>query len=195
MKSIKKSYPVVFFMLLMAASLAEAQVSVKGYYRKDGTYVRPHQRTRPNNTVTDNYSYRGNYNPNTDKAASTGSNNSSSNSLVSTSSAPAKFTAPLMIVEPSATVQTFSIQIDTAVHTLELANELEFLRKSPEIREDNVIMGIPRQSVIGIYDFTTAGFTLVKFQGKLGFFRTKAIYAPGMEQPEEPKKKKRLKLF
>ncbi|MDM1524287.1 MULTISPECIES: SH3 domain-containing protein [Weeksellaceae] len=41
-----------------------SQVNVKGYYRKDGTYVRPHVRTYPNNTVTDNYSYPGNYNPN-----------------------------------------------------------------------------------------------------------------------------------
>jgi len=33
-------------------------VQVKGYYRKDGTYVAPHVRSSPNNTVTDNYSYR-----------------------------------------------------------------------------------------------------------------------------------------
>lgn len=36
------------------------QVNVKGYYRKNGTYVAPHVRTRPNSTVTDNYSYMGN---------------------------------------------------------------------------------------------------------------------------------------
>ena len=41
-----------------------SQVSVSGYYKKDGTYVQPHQRTSPNNTITDNYSYPGNYNPN-----------------------------------------------------------------------------------------------------------------------------------
>ncbi|WP_379969844.1 hypothetical protein [Epilithonimonas sp. UC225_85] len=43
-----------------------SQVSVRGYYRKNGTYVQPHVRTAPNSTVTDNYSYRGNYNPNTE---------------------------------------------------------------------------------------------------------------------------------
>ncbi|AYA37835.1 SH3 domain-containing protein [Hymenobacter oligotrophus] len=42
-----------------------AQVYVKGYTRRDGTYVQPHYRTSPNHTVTDNYSYPGNYNPNT----------------------------------------------------------------------------------------------------------------------------------
>lgn len=43
-----------------------SQVAVRGYYRKNGTYVQPHVRTAPNSTVTDNYSYRGNYNPNTE---------------------------------------------------------------------------------------------------------------------------------
>jgi hypothetical protein len=57
---------------LLACSVAHAQVSVKGYYRKNGTYVAPHQRTRPNQTVTDNYSYPGNGSPNGSGASSTG---------------------------------------------------------------------------------------------------------------------------
>lgn len=56
----------LFLLLLFTSSvLSFAQVHVRGYYRKNGTYVQPHQRTRPNHTVTDNYSYPGNYNPNT----------------------------------------------------------------------------------------------------------------------------------
>ena len=51
------------FMFLTLFSLfsmvAEAKdVYVKGYTRKDGTYVAPHVRSSPNSTVTDNYSYR-----------------------------------------------------------------------------------------------------------------------------------------
>src|SRR6516225_7374322 len=42
---------------------AAADVSVRGYYRQNGTYVQPHHRSAPNGTVTDNYSYRGNVNP------------------------------------------------------------------------------------------------------------------------------------
>lgn len=34
-------------------------VYVHGYYRKDGTYVRPHYRTHPNNFIQDNFSYQG----------------------------------------------------------------------------------------------------------------------------------------
>lgn len=34
-------------------------VFVRGYYRKDGTYVRPHFRTHKNNYLTDNFSYYG----------------------------------------------------------------------------------------------------------------------------------------
>ena len=36
---------------------------VKGYVKKDGTYVEPHQRTSPNDTKLDNYSTKGNTNP------------------------------------------------------------------------------------------------------------------------------------
>lgn len=34
-------------------------VYVKGYYQKDGTYIRPHFRTHPNNYLNDNFSYFG----------------------------------------------------------------------------------------------------------------------------------------
>lgn len=57
----------LLLLLIFELTFSFAQVSVKGYYRKNGTYVRPHQRTRPNNTVTDNYSYKGNTNPYTGK--------------------------------------------------------------------------------------------------------------------------------
>lgn len=52
-------------LLVIAASLADAtaQVHVRGYYRKNGTYVAPYVRSSPNSSRTDNYSSRGNYNP------------------------------------------------------------------------------------------------------------------------------------
>ena len=43
------------------------RVYVKGYYRKDGTYVRGHYRTAPDGNPYNNYSTPGNYNPNTGK--------------------------------------------------------------------------------------------------------------------------------
>lgn len=43
--------------LFSPLSGAEAYVKVKGYYRKDGTYVRPHVRSNPNGLKFDNYSY------------------------------------------------------------------------------------------------------------------------------------------
>ena len=42
--------------------------SVRGYTKKNGTYVAPHQRTSPNSTKMDNYSTKGNVNPYTGKA-------------------------------------------------------------------------------------------------------------------------------
>ena len=40
---------------------------VRGYTRKDGTYVQGHYRSNPNPTVKDNYSYKDNINPYTGK--------------------------------------------------------------------------------------------------------------------------------
>jgi hypothetical protein len=53
----------VCFGSLILCSTAFAQVDVQGYYRKDGTYVAPYERTAPNSTRNDNYSTRGNVNP------------------------------------------------------------------------------------------------------------------------------------
>jgi hypothetical protein len=64
-----KMWIAVAMMLLLTGVLA-ADVfagSVKGYYRKDGTYVQPHQRTNPDSSRSNNYSFPGNYNPNTGK--------------------------------------------------------------------------------------------------------------------------------
>ena len=44
-----------------------AQVSVQGYYRKDGTYVRPHYRSSPDKSYNNNWSVRPNINPYTGK--------------------------------------------------------------------------------------------------------------------------------
>jgi len=49
--------------LILCASYAQAQVRVNGYYRKNGTYVKPHYRSSPNASQYDNYSYKGNTNP------------------------------------------------------------------------------------------------------------------------------------
>lgn len=59
-----------FFLCLsfVFAQTNSRHVSVKGYYRKDGTYVQPYFRTAPNATNRDNFSTKGNINPYTGKA-------------------------------------------------------------------------------------------------------------------------------
>ncbi len=58
---------IVFILLLFIPCTLFCQVKVKGYYRKDGTYVRPHYRSSPNHTKLDNWSTKGNVNPYTGK--------------------------------------------------------------------------------------------------------------------------------
>jgi hypothetical protein len=55
--------------LLVAAFPVEAAVAVKGYFRKDGTYVSPHYRSNPDGNPYNNWSYPGNTNPYTGKTA------------------------------------------------------------------------------------------------------------------------------
>jgi len=51
----------------IVAQISSAQVSVRGYWRRDGTYVQPHVRTHPDGNPYNNDSFPGNYNPNTGK--------------------------------------------------------------------------------------------------------------------------------
>jgi hypothetical protein len=53
--------------LACGMALAAGSHSVKGYTKKDGTYVAPSHATNPNSTKTDNYSSKGNVNPYTGK--------------------------------------------------------------------------------------------------------------------------------
>ncbi len=54
------------FILVCISSFAQTNpnhVRVNGYYKSDGTYVKPYFRTAPNQTNRDNFSTRGNVNP------------------------------------------------------------------------------------------------------------------------------------
>lgn len=55
--------------IVLCASAAHAD-TVNGYFRKNGTYVEPYQRSNRNNTTLDNYSTRGNVNPYTGQRGS-----------------------------------------------------------------------------------------------------------------------------
>jgi hypothetical protein len=54
---------------LIVAAVAIATISpafaghVNGYYRGNGTYVAPYERSAPDGTVTNNWSFQGNVNP------------------------------------------------------------------------------------------------------------------------------------
>lgn len=62
----KKALAIMFIILALFSGLYAA-TRVKGYYRKNGTYVQPHYRSNKNYTKYDNYSTKGNVNPYTEK--------------------------------------------------------------------------------------------------------------------------------
>lgn len=87
------------FILLLAFIVVGAPLfgatRVKGYTRKDGTFVAPHTRSAPNRTKVDNYSTKGNINPYTGKAGTKPVTNSSTASKqVRAYSPPLRSTAP-----------------------------------------------------------------------------------------------------
>lgn len=54
---------IVLASLVAFSGVALAGQYVKGYVRKDGTYVQPHFRSSQNSTRIDNFSTQGNVNP------------------------------------------------------------------------------------------------------------------------------------
>lgn len=58
----------VVAIVLSTAALADNYV--RGYTRKDGTYVQPHYRSESNSRSSDNYSSQGNTNPYTNERGS-----------------------------------------------------------------------------------------------------------------------------
>src|SRR5262245_19450305 len=62
----------LLLLLLGASGIALAgDTYVRGYVRKDGTYVQPHFRAAPDGNVWNNYSTRGNVNPYTGQPGTT----------------------------------------------------------------------------------------------------------------------------
>lgn len=59
-------FSVTSFALVNVESVDAAQ-RVKGYTKKNGTYVAPHYKSSPNKSKFDNYSTKGNINPFTGK--------------------------------------------------------------------------------------------------------------------------------
>lgn len=59
----KVSSVIVGILALISSSFVFADTYVKGYVKKDGTYVAPHYRSSPNSSKNDNWSTRGNTNP------------------------------------------------------------------------------------------------------------------------------------
>lgn len=63
MKTVSRAVVRFSLGLIILLCSVVADVSVKGHFRKDGTYVAPHTRSSPNSTTLDNWSTKGNVNP------------------------------------------------------------------------------------------------------------------------------------
>ncbi|WP_313632519.1 hypothetical protein [Massilia timonae] len=93
-----KAILAVILMALTASAVA--QTHVRGYTKKDGTYVAPHYRSSPNSTRNDNYSTRGNVNPYTGKAGTKAPDNGGYNYTSPTPPTQPTYSQPTTIANP-----------------------------------------------------------------------------------------------
>lgn len=54
---------ILSIMTLVIAPVVDARVRVRGYYKKNGSYVQPHYRSNPDGLKYNNWSTKGNTNP------------------------------------------------------------------------------------------------------------------------------------
>jgi hypothetical protein len=69
MKKILLCILAIVLLFSLVCSSVYAAVRVKGYFKKNGTYVAPHYRSNPDGIKSNNWSYPGNVNPYTGKVA------------------------------------------------------------------------------------------------------------------------------
>lgn len=62
-----KKFSLFLIFALLLSIVSYAKVRVRGYTKKDGTYVAPHYRSDPDSKKSNNWSTKGNSNPYTGK--------------------------------------------------------------------------------------------------------------------------------
>jgi hypothetical protein len=102
--------------------IADAVVSVKGYYRSDGTYVAPHYRSDPDGIPTNNWSYPGNTNPYTGVTATGNPDTYLKNYGGSSAGGSSNSGASYNILEQSK--NTYASPTDQVVNTQSLTNSI-----------------------------------------------------------------------
>ena len=132
-------------------------VKVKGYYRKDGTYVQPHYRTAPNSTNRDNFSTKGNVNPYTGKAGYITPDSKSYNYYNSSSSSYNNYSYSLYKDKPTYTTKS-------------RANVREHMNTSSAIK-----MTVPSNSDVKVVNSFFGDWWEIYYDGKTGYMHSSLL--------------------
>lgn len=120
-----KSILLMVLVLLLCGTELSSQVKVKGYIRKDGTYVQPHMRSNPDGDKSNNWSTKGNINPYTGKE---GTKNNDNYSLYINES-------PAESVEETAICKTKSGYFTNSGYEYACQSDISFLYVNSRIRK------------------------------------------------------------
>ncbi len=92
---------------------AYAVVSVRGYYRSNGTYVAPHYRSNPDGNFYNNWSTKGNVNPYTGEAGTKTSPSPSSRTEINNLGSLGSNTPTTTSLKPLSTLSNINKEINT----------------------------------------------------------------------------------
>lgn len=139
--------PIVALLALSVCTL-KADVSVRGYTKKDGTYVPPHHRSDPNKSKADNWSTKGNVNPYTGQVGTKPD-----------AQPPAPSSSPS--AEPKAARPGF-----TAITVGMMPEQVRAL------------LGVPPVSTASVWSYPGQGYLEFSATGRVSIIRPGGVYVP-----------------
>lgn len=163
---------IVSLLFSVLDSFAKGSVHVRGYTRKNGTYVAPHYRSAPNSTKSDNWSTKGNVNPytgsrgtkNVTPSYSTPRGTSSETYIQPTPVNPTPIRTPQTVAP-----KTNSPALPVTRSTEKSALEMHYDRSDPvlESQKQNAAKGMPEsQYVLGMRYLDGIGVEKDEAKGK-----------------------------
>lgn len=168
----KQIFTILFFFafLLSFAQTNSNHVYVSGYYRSNGTYVKPHYRTAPNSTNRDNFSTRGNTNPYTGQAGYITPDSNTSSAYTSNSYSNSRTTYPKTTYNTNSTSISNSSYNSTNIYTT--TSSLGQLWRTPS--QYDAIRPIQKGSSLEVLEYDN-GFYKVVSNGTIGYVNTITI--------------------
>jgi len=169
----KQIFTILFFFafLFSFAQTNPNHVYVSGYYRSNGTYIKPHYRTAPNSTNRDNFSTQGNTNPYTGQTGYITPDSNTSSTYTPSSYSNSTTTYPTTTYNTTSTSTSGNSYSSTNIYTTTSSNGQ--LWRTPS--QFDAIRPIQKGSRVNVIEYDN-GFYKVILNGTVGYINNITIY-------------------